>query len=525
MQNIITLGQINDALKFTTVTAAQLAEMGFAALANKPICEALPQEEARRLRTAKLYPAESIGQIRVALAKRLAAPASCLHQIQEPAPVQTAQTVAPEFNLKTSAGGRGYVSWYFSNVMQRYDFGNYITKTLAADFACALASWLRDGKPRVESQAEPAVVAAPGERSAFEAWASKAGYSIERWKNDYLLYADQKTDIAWEIWQARAALAATPAAVDVPATERMMQLVDAWFSQMKSGNVISQGIARQRIVMFVDALATATVAAAPVVLPDPDAVISEVMGLVDEWGMESHLRGEAELDAQHSEATQEEIDCAKDRASKERAAWKAIESKLRALLAAGGEAQAAPAFYAALGSNGCALPQYSAGTEEGVILNVLSVARNEGYTGSGLDRLIELGWVVRPVYTRPTPATADSLATATGLPAQPIAYLRAAATLPEYGGLQIWKNDGTAFPVFGAPQAQADARDADGEAFRTAARLRLTLRFYGNCAQSGAPGTPSVYEVTTGPDSAEAMRASIDRAAIAAAKGESNASN
>ena len=70
-----------------------------------------------------------------------------------------------------------------------------------------------------------------------------------------------------------------------------------------------------------------------VVLPEPDAVISEVMGLVDEWGMESHLRGEAELDAHHSEATQEEIDCAKDRASKERAAWKAIESKLRALLA------------------------------------------------------------------------------------------------------------------------------------------------------------------------------------------------
>lgn len=49
--------------------------MGFAALANKPICEGLPPEESRRLRNAKLYPAESIGQIRVALAKRLAAPA------------------------------------------------------------------------------------------------------------------------------------------------------------------------------------------------------------------------------------------------------------------------------------------------------------------------------------------------------------------------------------------------------------------------------------------------------------------
>ena len=84
MQNIVTLGQINDALKITSVTAAQLAEMGFAALENKPICEALPPEESRRLRNAKLYQADSIVQIRVALAKRLAAPASCLHQIQEP---------------------------------------------------------------------------------------------------------------------------------------------------------------------------------------------------------------------------------------------------------------------------------------------------------------------------------------------------------------------------------------------------------------------------------------------------------
>ena len=76
MQNIVTLGEINDALKIAAVTAAQLADMGFAALANKPICEGLPPEESRRLRNAKLYPAESIGQIRVALAKRLATPAA-----------------------------------------------------------------------------------------------------------------------------------------------------------------------------------------------------------------------------------------------------------------------------------------------------------------------------------------------------------------------------------------------------------------------------------------------------------------
>jgi hypothetical protein len=73
--NIITLGQINDALKFASVTSAQLAEMGFTALDNKPVCEALPPEESRRLRNAKLYPSESIGQIRQALAERFSTPA------------------------------------------------------------------------------------------------------------------------------------------------------------------------------------------------------------------------------------------------------------------------------------------------------------------------------------------------------------------------------------------------------------------------------------------------------------------
>lgn len=112
--------------------------------------------------------------------------------------------------------------------------------------------------------------------------------------------------------KVRAALAATPAP-------------DA---QVPQGSYVStSGELKPDVSVY------STPAAAPVVLPEPDAVISELMGLVDEWGMESHLRGAAELDAQHSEATQEEIDCAKDRASKERAAWKAIESKLRALLA------------------------------------------------------------------------------------------------------------------------------------------------------------------------------------------------
>ena len=45
MKNIIILGQINDALKHASVTAAQLADMGFTALDNKPVWEALPPEQ------------------------------------------------------------------------------------------------------------------------------------------------------------------------------------------------------------------------------------------------------------------------------------------------------------------------------------------------------------------------------------------------------------------------------------------------------------------------------------------------
>lgn len=81
---------------------------------------------------------------------------------------------------------------------------------------------------------------------------------------------------------------------------------------------------------------------------------------------------------------------------------------------------------------------------------------------------------------------------------------------------RIWKAVLALSPA--APKAQADGRDADGEAFRTAAHLGLTLRFYGNCAQSGMPGTPSAYEITHGQDRAAAMREAIQRADAAIAQ-------
>jgi len=80
--------------------------------------------------------------------------------------------------------------------------------------------------------------------------------------------------------------------------------------------------------------------------------------------------------------------------------------------------------------------------------------------------------------------------------------------LPGEGAIYLGATDDDA-----APQAPDAALDADGEAFRTAARLGLTLRFHGGCAQSGMPGSPSAYEVVTGADPAASMRQAVRQAA------------
>lgn len=72
-------------------------------------------------------------------------------------------------------------------------------------------------------------------------------------------------------------------------------------------------------------------------VPLTDEQIKEVMDLVSDWGMQSHLRGEAELDAHNPEATEDEITYAKECAEKERAAWNAIKDKLQAHGIKGGQ--------------------------------------------------------------------------------------------------------------------------------------------------------------------------------------------
>lgn len=68
-------------------------------------------------------------------------------------------------------------------------------------------------------------------------------------------------------------------------------------------------------------------------------------------------------------------------------------------------------------------------------------------------------------------------------------------------------------------KAPAVGDDPDGEAFRTAARLGLTLRFDGGVAQSATPGTPSTYEVVNKQDRAAGMRQAVIQAAAVIAAG------
>ena len=414
MQNIVTLGEINDALKIAAVTAAQLADMGFAALANKPICEGLPPEESRRLRNAKLYPAESIGQIRVALAQRLAAPA-----------------------------------------------------TMQASVSNATC------------QAAPAAVAVPDERAAFEAKFRNLDLSQKPDAWGHARYSHDAISLAWEAWQARAALAATPAATPSLISSLKSILADAdagpptdsqWCCKEcgqwtpwnhpeahdhEDGCTAPREYAKRRdwksrLSTLIAAIPAAT---APVVLPKPEAVVSEVMELVKDWAQRDLIAGEAGIDALSEESSEKQHQEAKRLDGEAEAAYRAIEAKLRALLA-GVSAPAAP-------------------TEQ----QILDAAEKAGLWPNTVQ-----SWI--PAFKR---------------------YHAALAA---------------------APQAQADARDAelltDSALLDAMEHQRIALH-----PEYEGPWDAEVYNDEGEPNhrgSGSTPREAI-RAAIAAAKGESNASN
>ncbi len=368
MQNIVTLGEINDALKIAAVTAAQLEDMGFAALANKPICEGLPPEESRRLRNAKLYPAESIGQIRVALAQRLAAPASV-------------QAISPTFAVHA---GDSKVTLHFSSEAEALEF--YRTAKFDA------------GIPGNKTpQAAPAAVAVPDERwcpdvcpitgRRFFGWIEhwKTGkdiptyggpfdsytlpvkdedgtFSCERFDHDAgewmtegmgwcdlgLMLADDQAfvvqpenpryDEIRDFAEGRAALAATPAA---DAKQAEFEAIRMFWAQHGSQKVLSMDTLAELHSDVECTIRQQAAAAAPVVLPKPEAVVSEVMELVKDWAQRDLIAGEAGIDALSEESSEKQHQEAKRLDGEAEAAYRAIEAKLRALLA-GVSAPAAP---------------------------------------------------------------------------------------------------------------------------------------------------------------------------------------
>lgn len=88
---------------------------------------------------------------------------------------------------------------------------------------------------------------------------------------------------------------------------------------------------RERVMVSITAMDEQ--AARAVALPEPEAAIVEVMELVKDWAERDFIAAEAELDAFSEEATEKVVADKKHLDDKAEEAYRAIETKLRALLA------------------------------------------------------------------------------------------------------------------------------------------------------------------------------------------------
>ena len=147
------------------------------------------------------------------------------------------------------------------------------------------AAW-HAGLDEGRAQAAPAAVAVPDERAAFEAWAKSEDMSIG---SDCDGYIHSNTAAASLAWQARAALAATPAAVQTHAEAAAALGINSALTRIRAGN---HAKAIEPLEHALRALAATPAAAAPVVLPEPAGLIVEnLLALarivdiaVEDWG-------------------------------------------------------------------------------------------------------------------------------------------------------------------------------------------------------------------------------------------------
>ncbi|WP_312680987.1 DUF4406 domain-containing protein [Stenotrophomonas chelatiphaga] len=80
-------------------------------------------------------------------------------------------------DVRTSEGGRRFIAEFFARELRRNDFGRYITTTLAADFACALAQYLAARQPVGEPVTVEAVatVRRGGDGERYIDWLTEGG--------------------------------------------------------------------------------------------------------------------------------------------------------------------------------------------------------------------------------------------------------------------------------------------------------------------------------------------------------------
>ncbi|MFN3732209.1 hypothetical protein [Comamonas testosteroni] len=123
-----------------------------------------------------------------------------------------------------------------------------------------------------------------------------------------------------------------PAAVAVP---EALELLKLYRKLCGSDYARHHSTHLKRIDNAIAALAVTPAAAAPVALPETESAIRQVMNLVSDWGIADFMAAEARLDAASSDANQKELDEAEKRIKAAQVARRAIETKLRALLAGG----------------------------------------------------------------------------------------------------------------------------------------------------------------------------------------------
>ena len=154
------------------------------------------------------------------------------------------------------------------------DLGNFSVNTAVT---AEMAAKLRELFP--VPQAAPAAVAVSDERAAFEAWAKSEDMSIG---SDCDGYIHANTAAASQAWQARAALAATPAAVQTHAEAAAALGINSALTRIRAGNHAEAIAPLEHALRALAATPAADAPAVPKWIDDPHDIEQGQM-LNPEW--------------------------------------------------------------------------------------------------------------------------------------------------------------------------------------------------------------------------------------------------